>query len=248
MMYRAVKQPSIRIAALALLLMAGGGAAAERQSLPVLHTAVIAFVTAQHAPGAKLQVIPDALDARLRLAPCGRALEAFWAPGSARTGQVSVGVRCAAPRPWTIYVPAQVKLTQRVVVAARALVRGQRLSAQDLRIDERDVGTLRDGVIHDPAEVAGYLMTRPLAAGRVLQAGALQAPTLVERGRRVRMAVHNQGVRITMTGLALEDGALGETVRVRNPASQRVVEGMVVGPAQIRLLAAVPGTAPAASP
>jgi flagella basal body P-ring formation protein FlgA len=249
--HQAVKQPSIRTALHATLLMlcvAGVAGAAERQSLSALRAAVIEFVSAEHAPDAHLQVIPDALDPRLRLAACDDALQTFWAPGSARAGQVSVGVRCASQRPWKLYVPARVELMQPVVVAARALVRGQRLSAQDLRIDARDVGALHDGAVRDPAQIIGYLMTRPLAAGRVLVAGALEAPTLVERGRRVRMAVDGVGVHITMTGLALENGALGQTVRVRNPASQRVVEGVVVGPARIRLRSAGLAVPPAARP
>lgn len=82
----------------------------------------------------------------------------------------------------------------------------------------------------------------------MLLAGALEAPTLVERGRRVPMAVDGLGVHITMTGLALESGALGETVRVRNPTSQRVVEGVVVGPPRIRLRSGIAVHAPAAHP
>jgi len=39
-------------------------------------------------------------------------------------------------------------------VAARARARGQRLGEQELRIEERDGGALRDGVIRDPAENA----------------------------------------------------------------------------------------------
>lgn len=236
-MQRAVKQPSITALACALLLAASsvGSSAAERHSLAALHAAVIDFVSAEHASDAALQVMPDALDPRLRLSRCADVLEAFWAPGSARTGQVSVGLRCPSERPWTLYVPTRVELRQQVLVAARALVRGQRLTAQDLRLEERDVGALRDGAIHDPTQVTGYLMTRPLAAGRILSASALAAPMLVERGRPVRIALDAHGVYITMSGLAMDNGALGETVRVRNPASQRIVEGVVVGPAQIRV-------------
>jgi len=209
---------------------------ADRQNLLALHEAVIAFVHAQHPADADLEVMPDRLDPRLRLSPCERALEAFWAPGSAQLGQTTVGLRCDGAKPWKLFLPTRVKLLQPVVVASRPLARGQRLGRDDLALEKRDVGTLRGKAIRDPAQVLGYLMSRGVPAGRALDSAVLEAPVLVERGRRVRMAVQAQGIDITMAGVALEDGALGETVRVRNPASRRIVEGIVVGPAQVRLL------------
>ena len=132
------------------------------------------------------------------------------------------------------------KLLQPVVVASRPLARGQRLGSDDLALEKRDVGdSAREGVSGTRPRSLGYLMSRGVPAGRALDSAVLEAPVLVERGRRVRMAVQAQGIDITMAGVALEDGALGETVRVRNPASRRVVEGVVVGPAQVRLSTAV---------
>lgn len=209
--------------------------AADRQNLLALHEAVVAFVHAQHPADADLEVLPDRLDPRLRLSPCEGSLEAFWSPGSAELGQTTVGVRCDGTKPWKLFLPTRVKLLQPVVVASRPLARGQRLGKDDLALEKRDLGTLRGKTIQNPTQVLGYLMRRGVPAGRALHTALLEAPVLVERGRRVRMAVQAQSIDITMTGVALEDGALGETVRVRNPASSRVVEGVVVGPAQVRL-------------
>ena len=209
--------------------------ASDRQNLLQLHEAVIAFVRAQHSANADLEVVPDRLDPRLRLSPCERALEAFWAPGSAELGQTTVGVRCDGAKPWKLFLPTRVKLLQTVVVSSRPLARGQRLGKADLALEKRDIGALRGKAIQNPSQVLGYLMSRGVPAGRVLDSALLEAPVLVERGRRVRMAIQTKGIDITMAGTALEDGALGETVRVRNPASRRVVEGVVVGPAQVRL-------------
>jgi len=228
---RRVKQLSMA----ALLALPAGTPAGERQSLAALREAVVAFVRAEHAAGAELEVFPDALDPRLRLAPCPRLLEAFWAPGSDAVGQTTVGIRCTGATPWKLYLPTRVKLLQPVVVAGRALARGQRIGPGDVRVERRDVGALRGDAIHDPARVAGYLLARAVPAGRVLEADLLEAPVLVERGRRVQMAVESRGMRITMAGAALEDGALGDTVRVRNPTSRRVVEGVVVAPGRVRL-------------
>src|ERR1700756_2647967 len=52
-------------------------------------------------PG-KATVTVGAIDPRLQLAACA-AMDVFTPPGTRLWGNVSVGVRCAAPTPWTIY-------------------------------------------------------------------------------------------------------------------------------------------------
>jgi flagella basal body P-ring formation protein FlgA len=210
------------------------GHAQTHQSLSVIRDAVIEFVTAEHVDGAKLQVQPDSIDTRLRLVHCSTALHAFWAPGSKTVGNTTVGIRCKDVKAWKLYIPTRVRLMQPVVVANRALSRGQRLEAQDLRIEHRDVGDLRRPAVRDPAQVLGYRVHRPIPPGRVVDAAMLSAPVLVERGRRVRLAVRTQGMDISMSGQAMEDGALGDTVKVRNTSSRAIVEGVVTGAGTVR--------------
>jgi len=210
------------------------------QSLDAIRTAVVAFVTGFHGADADLEVKPGGLDPRLRLAPCSAPLEAAWANGSSQAGRVTVEVRCASQRPWRLYVPTQVALHQEVVVAARPLARGQRLSAADLRRERRDVGRLGGDAVREPQRVLGYVLTRPLGEGRVLDPRLLEAPRLVERGQRVRLLAEGPGIHISMAGDALQAGALGDTVRVRNPASRRVVDAVVSGPGRVTLRVVLP--------
>ena len=226
--------------ALALAAAAAPGAQTERHPLAGIREAVVQFVTAFHGAGADLAVAPGDLDSRLRLAPCPQPLAAAWASGSAHVGRVTVEVRCTAGRPWRLYVPSQVTLKRDVVVAARPLARGQRLSPADLRRERRDLGRVGGDAVLDPARVLGYVLTRPLAAGSVLEPRLLEAPRLVERGQRVQLVAEGPGIHISMAGQALDDGALGDTVRVRNPASRQVVDAVVSAPGRVSLRVGVP--------
>jgi flagella basal body P-ring formation protein FlgA len=238
----AVKQLSIRFLTLLVALLAtpaGAGLESSHQDLGEIRDAVARFVERHHdAEG--LRVSPGDLDPRLRLARCASALQTEWANGSARVGQVTVEVRCTDERPWRLYVPTRVSLMRQVVVASRPLARGQRLSGADLALGTRDLGRLGGDPVRDPTRVTGYVLTRPLPSGAVLEARLLEAPRLVERGQRVRLVVEAAGIHISMTGQAVEAGALGETIRVRNPASRRVVDAVVTGPGQAALTVALP--------
>ena len=205
------------------------------QSLTAIHNAVNDFVSAQHSADADLQVHPQTTGLRLRRTPCQSPLVAFATPGAKRIGNTSIGVRCDGKRPWKLFVPTRVTLMLPVVVANRPLLPGQRLVAQDLRIEKRDAGAVQRPAIRTPTQVVGYVVTHPIATGQAVDAAMLAAPILVERDHRVRMTVRNRDVDISMPGQAMEDGALGETVNVRNASSRAIVEGVVTGLGTVRL-------------
>ncbi|MGH8854019.1 MAG: flagellar basal body P-ring formation chaperone FlgA, partial [Telluria sp.] len=70
---------------------------------------------------------------------------------------------------------------------------------------------------------------RSLRAGEVLRAGQLASPLMVKRGDQVLMVARHEGIEVSMAGEALDAGARGAVVRVRNAASGQVVRMRVAG-------------------
>lgn len=56
----------------------------------------------------------------------------------------------------------------------------------------------------------------------------LQKPWLVRKGEQILIQAINGNIKITMAAVALADGALNETIKVRNLTSKRVVDAQVV--------------------
>jgi len=170
------------------------------------------------------------LDPRLRLPACDRSLEAFLPPGGKIIGGTTVGVRCPGNRPWSLYVPVKVALRVQVLVATRPLSRGTRLSADDVRPEERDVSMLTQGYLTDPQQAYGLVLKRSIASGAPVVPSALEAPRAIRRGEKVTVVGRSpSGIEVRMAGTALMDGAAGERIRVRNLSSNRIVEGTVAG-------------------
>jgi flagella basal body P-ring formation protein FlgA len=207
--------------------------AQEYQAPEEIRDAARAFVLRQMAGGGAQQdaqeVSVGALDPRLQLSRCALPLEAFAAHGSRITGAGSVGVRCAVPKPWSVYVPVQVTHYAEVVVAARSLTRGTQLGADDVRLVRREMRGITD-YFADVRHVIGKQLKRPLGGGAVLTAHVLEPARLVRRDERVTILVVSEALEVRMAGEALSDAAQGESVKVRNLISKRIVEGTATAP------------------
>jgi flagella basal body P-ring formation protein FlgA len=141
-------------------------------------------------------------------------------------GRVTVGVRCGDGR--TRYLQARVTAIGRYWVAARDIPVGTLVTASMLEARDGDLTALpRQAVLEEDAAV-GKMTTRSLARGSVVQSSQLQAPSLIQRNRTVSVEAVGPGFRVVRQGEALQDGALGDTVRVRM-GNRSILTGVVAG-------------------
>jgi len=232
-------QCSVRLLSL-LFLIAGSAFAGvtDFQSLQSIKQTASDFLEQQQALLGNTEHVSieiGQLDARLRLSNCNESLNAFLPPGSKVVGRVSVGVSCSGPKPWTLYVPAQVKNYTKVLIAKRTMGRGTLIDANNVKVQLLDIGSLAYGHLSTSAEAIGKRLKRPIRAGSVILPNQLEAIRQVKRGERVQILASTGGVQIQVKGKALANGALGETISVRNLSSKRVIDATVIGPGKVEV-------------
>lgn len=204
-----------------------------------IHRAVSGFLAgffeSPDAPRAEIEV--NRLDPRLQVSGCSRALETTLNRQQTPAGRVTVRVDCQAPEaPWTRYIQASVQVFEPVVVATRTLRRGERLTAADIRLEERDVSLLRDTVYRDPARAEGMALRRTVTAGSPLTGQSVTEPVLIRRGDTVTLIAESGTVSIRHQGVALQDGVMGKRISVRNRRSERVIQATVTGTGRARVV------------
>ena len=175
------------------------------------------------------------LDPRLKLVECDAPLEGFLPPGGQRIGNTTVGVRCSGSKPWTVYVPAAVKVMRPVVVTRHPLLRGAAIGKNDISLENREISSKIDAYIFDVKHVLGKIAKRSMAAATALTPDMLRAPLFVRRGQQIIIIAEGSGLEVRMAGTALMDGTKGQLVRVKNTISNRTVEGMVIKPGIIKV-------------
>lgn len=124
-------------------------------------------------------------------------------------------------------VTVQLRMERPVVVATRAIRKGEPIDPGAIRLERREAATLHGSAVGDPQRVVGMEASRSIRAGAVMRAEWVERPALVERGERVRLVLHGPSLRIDAVGLALSRGAAGDTVRAVNADSRREVIGRV---------------------
>ncbi len=183
----------------------------------------------QGLPG-KVRYSIGALDPRVQLAPCS-AFEPFLPHGTRLWGQSTVGVRCLAPASWTVYVPVQVSISGKYLLAAKALGAGKLINADDFVVRNGDLNTLPTSVITEPAQALGKTMKHSLAAGQPLRAEQLIEPWAVQQGQRVKLVSKNSAANsanpsssfsVSSEGSALNNAVNGQLVQVRVQSGQAI--------------------------
>jgi flagella basal body P-ring formation protein FlgA len=184
------------------------------------------------------------MDPRLKVQVCERPLEMDLPFASKET----VRVRCQTDKPWQLYIrliPASsapeataVKVAdakeishKQVVVGKLLLRRGTLLTADMLSEIEYSAQGLDPQAVTSIRDLENAEIIRDMPAGTPLRSHDVRRAVLVKRGQSVLLTVtQGNGFSITARVDALQDGKMGEQIRLKNPESGRILSGVVTGP------------------
>jgi flagella basal body P-ring formation protein FlgA len=181
----------------------------------------------------KVSVSAGPLAPHLRLSPCA-SYQPYTPNGARLVGNVNIGLRCAAPTSWNIFVPVRIRIERHYVVTAVSLAAGQNIQPQDVRLLSGDLGTLPPGVLTDPAQAIGKRVKFSLAAGQPLRQDQLTAPQVIRQGQSVQLVFNGPGFTASNEGRALNNAAEGEVVQVRT-LSGVVVRGIATAEGAVQV-------------
>ncbi len=137
--------------------------------------------------------------------------------------------------PLVLPVTGRVVVKRDVPMLARRLERGMTIGESDIAWITVATDKLTNDVITDPSQLIGRELRHDLASGQPISARAIIPARLVTRGSLVTMKIQTPYMTVTAQGRALQDGAVGDVVRVTNTQSNRTVEGTVEGAGVIRI-------------
>jgi flagella basal body P-ring formation protein FlgA len=199
----------------------------------------------QNTEPAKVEIAP--IDPRVNVQECPQPL-LIDLPFASRE---SVRVRCAQPA-WQIFLqvqksapaaaapaavsaPAVAPVNRTTVITRHLIQRGTQLQPAMLEevsrptqgLDPQAVSSLQDLIYGEAA--------RDLPAGQVVRSNDIRRAVLVKQGQSALMSVgQGKGFEITIRVEAMQDGRMGEQIRLKNTESGRLLTGTVTGPGAVR--------------
>lgn len=127
----------------------------------------------------------------------------------------------------------QAVVTVPALVPTRRLSPGEMIAEADLTPADIPLATLPGSALRLRGELVGKEVQRALTAGRPVAAASVREPRAVRRGEQVLIAFSGDGIDLTAPGRALQDGILGDQVRVVNLASNRTITAAVAGSGRV---------------
>lgn len=135
----------------------------------------------------------------------------------------------------------RVRMSGRVVqtlllpVPSRPIAAGEIIRVTDIQLMRIRVDRAGNMVISDPDRLIGRTAKRMLVAQDPIQVGAIGPTIVVPKNSIATARIVSGRILISMEGKALDDGAMGDLIRIANPRSNKIVQGLVTGPGEVTL-------------
>ena len=127
-------------------------------------------------------------------------------------------------------VSGKVSVRQAIVKAAGKIGSGQIIGHEDVLLAEDGYYQGHVDVLGSLEEVIGKKARRNIRSGQPITGRMIEDPPIVKKGSKVLLKAENALIKVTALGKVLQDGWVGDHVRVLNTTSGKEVSAVVEGP------------------
>jgi flagella basal body P-ring formation protein FlgA len=170
-----------------------------------------------------------------QLKKCDIPLEYSFQEQFVISSRATIKAICNGNNPWTFYIPISLKIYQPVVVTNRPMSKDELITTDTISLKEVDITNLNQGFFSDPNLAVGQISRFPMKAGSILTPQSIVKNKLIKRGDRLNIIVEDAELSVYMQGESLEDGSLGDNIKVRNISSKKIIEATIVAPGKVQI-------------
>jgi flagellar basal body P-ring formation protein FlgA len=125
-------------------------------------------------------------------------------------------------------VPALIEVWSDVVVSTKPLGRFQPIQRDDIRIQRMNLAGVPSNAVVSLEQALGRRANRSIAPDCILRRDQIELAPVVKRGDIVQVVAETPVLRISVKGMAKQDGAKGDRIKVVNLRSKKVIYAQVV--------------------
>lgn len=134
-----------------------------------------------------------------------------------------------------LWLRAEIKTFDDVVVTSFPLGIRELVKAQDVRLERRDISSLSVRPFVQIDDVVGQQAVRAIEVNEILTQKSVDRPKLVRRGSSITLVYETGSLRVEAPGTAEENGKVGDMIQVKNPTSGKALRGLVLDGRTVRI-------------
>lgn len=140
--------------------------------------------------------------------------------------------------PARISLNGTIEEVRQIPVFTRSIMPGEIIKASDIEWISFPANRLTGRAVYSQQQLVGMTVKRPTQTDKPINSNDLMAPVAVQKGAAVTMTVRSGLMLLTASGRALEDGGIGDTIRVLNAKSRTTIDAKVVSSSQVEVISA----------
>lgn len=154
--------------------------------------------------------------------------------GSEIKSTSQVKITCSKPgNQYTLYIPVKVSILSPALVASRNLSRGQVIAPSDLETVYLNEDTNLTTAVSDADMLVGSRLKRDVKQGDQIRSNSF---CVVCKNDKINIVARSGGLSLKTSGIALDDGTVNQSVRVKNLKTQKIISAVVSAPAEVEVV------------
>ncbi len=165
------------------------------------------------------------LDSRIRIKRCPEDIAVSMSQTRSFSRQFPVKAECLSKgHEWKAYVQVKVQELIETLVTTTNIAKGEIVSSNMLKVAMVDKHRVKNKATSNSGIIEGGRAMRNIARGYQISSSDV---CLVCKGDSVSIIAHMSNMQIKTSGTAMENGSFGESIRVKNNSSERVIKGVI---------------------
>lgn len=178
---------------------------------------------------ARLNINTADIDQRVNLPTCPTPIVYSASIESLQQSNVAVKALCNATN-WYMYLMVNVKQMQPVVVISNAVSPGTILNQSNIELIDMNRALLRRTTFSNVDDVMGARIKRRVRPGQPITPNNL---CFVCKGDTIVINASNSMMQVKATGIAMQDGNIGDTISVTNSRSKKQINARVASTSEV---------------
>jgi flagella basal body P-ring formation protein FlgA len=117
-----------------------------------------------------------------------------------------------------------------IAVPVHNMRRGAVITEHDVEMRNIPVRRIDSTTMTEMPDLIGMAAKRSLRAGEPVRTRDIEHPQIVRKNGEVTLQYKGPGLVLTVRGTALQSGAMGDIINIRNATSNRIIQGRIIGP------------------